>query len=910
MFLFNSLNSSIRSPASLSPLRHLTSLHFSPFQPIDYYRHIHHNAFSQKRTMNSSKTVQLATKPKRAAPKAKYIDPIVQSTFNKDGSLQEVIKALNVRMRDDNPTVVLKSLIVLHTIMRGGSLEPTFSYLVSSSPLTTGTYSSPNTAAYAAYLVARTKSYSNLKRDVIRDKSDRKAANRLRQLGVEQGLLREVRETQRMIAALVEAKFYLDDIDDDVAMTALRLLVKDLLVLFTAVNEGVINVLEHYFEMSHVDASTALKIYKTFCRDTEKVVSFLGVAKKLNNILNVPIPNLKHAPVSLVSSLEEYLNDPNFAANREEYKENKRIADGGAPSSKPAGPTSSPNVAATPSTPPTSSSSTLTNQNGKSAPASFTDFFESIEAAQTNMFNPTTNSPSTMYFQQQATFNPFLTGHPTGMGGMGGGGFLQPQITGNPFLLQQQQQQQHPFFQSSQPTGFSPQAIFQQPTGFQPSPFSPFGDTPFPQPQMTGFPQQLQTQATGANPFRQSMMMTGGGPFGPPSLPSSSPFGTPNQPLLQSQPTGYGSSSPFGNKFTLQLGTIPSSSAFTSTTNTTKLPPLSSSLSPAPTVAAPQPAPAPALVPQKTGARNPFNPSPEELAKQQEKGQKMTAGPSMNALASGGAAGNPFGARGGFGGNSNSFSQGGNSPFGNGAPQPLTQSKTGAVMGSISSEFAFTRPASAAAGSSSTASSAPPPLPTSTAFSSTSFSPSSLSPFPTSSSTFSSAPTSSSLTTFQNSSLPATASPSLATPLRSQSTGFAGSSVKPFQPTSSFGSKLADEFGSTSTGGPISSQPTGFSGSLSSQPTGFGGLLSSQPTGSGAPFNPFRSSTLPGQPTGMGSFGGLGLQSQPTGAFGSSTAFGGSANGTGSGPFGFGSPFGAQQYSSAGQNGNTTGSLI
>ena len=31
--------------------------------------------------------------------------------------------------------------------------------------------------------------------------------------------------------------------DDDVTMTALRLLVKDLLVLFQAVNEGVINVL-------------------------------------------------------------------------------------------------------------------------------------------------------------------------------------------------------------------------------------------------------------------------------------------------------------------------------------------------------------------------------------------------------------------------------------------------------------------------------------------------------------------------------------------------------------------------------------------------------------------------------------------------------------------------------------------
>ena len=51
---------------------------------------------------------------------------------------------------------------------------------------------------------------------------------------------------------------------------------------------------EHYFEMSHVDAEAALKIYKHFCKQTEKVVEFLGVARKLQNLLNVSIPNLKH----------------------------------------------------------------------------------------------------------------------------------------------------------------------------------------------------------------------------------------------------------------------------------------------------------------------------------------------------------------------------------------------------------------------------------------------------------------------------------------------------------------------------------------------------------------------------------------------------------------------------------------
>lgn len=51
---------------------------------------------------------------------------------------------------------------------------------------------------------------------------------------------------------------------------------------------------EHYFEMSKYDAEDALSIYRNFCGQTERVVEYLGVAKKLQNLLNVPIPNLKH----------------------------------------------------------------------------------------------------------------------------------------------------------------------------------------------------------------------------------------------------------------------------------------------------------------------------------------------------------------------------------------------------------------------------------------------------------------------------------------------------------------------------------------------------------------------------------------------------------------------------------------
>jgi len=46
--------------------------------------------------------------------------------------------------------------------------------------------------------------------------------------------------------------------------------------------------------MSHTDAEAALSLYRQFCKQTGRVVEYLSVAKKLQNLLNVSIPNLKH----------------------------------------------------------------------------------------------------------------------------------------------------------------------------------------------------------------------------------------------------------------------------------------------------------------------------------------------------------------------------------------------------------------------------------------------------------------------------------------------------------------------------------------------------------------------------------------------------------------------------------------
>lgn len=89
----------------------------------------------------------------------------------------------------------------------------------------------------------------------------------------------------------------MDEINNEITLSAFSLLVKDLLAVFKSLNEGVISVLDQYIEMSKIDAKDALQIYKKFVQQTEKVVEYLGAAKKMQNRLSIVIPNLKHVNI-------------------------------------------------------------------------------------------------------------------------------------------------------------------------------------------------------------------------------------------------------------------------------------------------------------------------------------------------------------------------------------------------------------------------------------------------------------------------------------------------------------------------------------------------------------------------------------------------------------------------------------
>ncbi|CCE73131.1 Piso0_000152 [Millerozyma farinosa CBS 7064] len=290
------------------------------------------------------KIVKGATKVKVAAPKPKYIEPILMATSvdhaEESENLRTIMRTLAHRLQDSAWSVVYKSLIVIHIMIREGDRDVTLDYLANKNPSMLN-LSSINVARgdhfssdvrfivkYAKYLHTRAKQFEHTGIDYVRDErsnnSTSQSGGRLRSLSVERGLLRETESVQKQIDALLKNSFVENDVNNDVVLTAFRLLVNDLLALFQELNEGVINLLEHYFEMSKVDAERALNIYRKFVVQTKYVIDYLRVAKHLEYATRLHVPTIKHAPTALTSSLEEYLDDPNFEVNRRQYLAEKQ----------------------------------------------------------------------------------------------------------------------------------------------------------------------------------------------------------------------------------------------------------------------------------------------------------------------------------------------------------------------------------------------------------------------------------------------------------------------------------------------------------------------------------------------------------------------------------------------------------
>ncbi|KAF1841830.1 ANTH-domain-containing protein [Cucurbitaria berberidis CBS 394.84] len=470
------------------------------------------------------KSVKGGTKIKLAAPKSKYVEHILVATHAGEAGVAEIFRALTNRLRDSTWTIVFKSLIIVHLMIREGEPEVTLKYLAQNpqrklaiNHFTEVQTQGHNIRTYAEYLLRRAIEYGATRVDYVRG-----GEGRLKRLTVDKGLLREAESVQDQIRSLLKCQPFDDEPENEITLTAFRLLTMDLLVLFHVMNEGTINILEHYFELSKPDATRALAVYRTFVKQTEAVVSYLSLARSHEHSTRLEIPKIKHAPTSLAASLEEYLNDKDFEVNRRQYLAEKEAKKHGGKPTNGASKTQEPKAVTvnTPSSQPSAAPQLAAPPSKPATSAPLIDLFASLENNQQTM----ATQPMMQQYPQQTGFQQQSFQMPQQTANMGFPQQQQPFIAQNgqgtnPFQMQQQPQMQQqmqppqmqPQFTGAGFGGYTPQHAFSPQSGLAPIPQNGVPDFSQQQMQLPTIAEPLQPQQTSTNPFRQSMLPSAAG---------------------------------------------------------------------------------------------------------------------------------------------------------------------------------------------------------------------------------------------------------------------------------------------------------------------------------------------------------------------------------------------------------------
>ncbi|XP_043077508.1 phosphatidylinositol-binding clathrin assembly protein-like isoform X2 [Puntigrus tetrazona] len=260
-----------------------------------------------------SKAVCKATTHEVSAPKKKHLDYLMHCTNELNVNIPHLADTLFERTANQSWVVVFKALITTHHLMMYGN-ERFIQYLASRSTLFNlnnfvdkgalqGYDMSIYIRRYSRYLTERALSYRLVAADFTKMK--RGTDGVMRSMSIEK-LMKTLPIIQNQLDALLDFEASSNELTNGVINCAFTLLFKDSIRIFAAYNEGVINLLEKYFNMKKNQCKEALEIYKRFLIRMTKLSEFLKVAEQVG-IDQVDIPDLSQAPSSLLEALEQHL---------------------------------------------------------------------------------------------------------------------------------------------------------------------------------------------------------------------------------------------------------------------------------------------------------------------------------------------------------------------------------------------------------------------------------------------------------------------------------------------------------------------------------------------------------------------------------------------------------------------------